>query len=357
MMVNNSTSQCNCCCKLPEDNSVQEVETIGTKLSLRDWFGFVAMRLDIGRSHYRVAPKLYSVGAPTDTSPILVTSNYKMTFDHLRSHLGGVNAWLLVLDTKGINVWCAAGKGTFGTDELVRQIESQKLSDYVSHRTLILPQLGAPGVAANEIKRRSGFTVKYGPIRAADIKAYLETDMKATLEMRAFEFPLFDRFVLAPLEIVAMLKWIILAVIFVLILSGFHKMSYDPGRIVSVGLPTAGLIIFTWIASAVTITSLLPYLPGRMLSIKGIGAGVLLSGALAAILYLSGYVFDSTFGLIGLGMVIVFFSGYMGLTLTGSMPYTSLSGVKKEMRIMLPVLISGGLLGFFIWILGRFILL
>jgi CO dehydrogenase/acetyl-CoA synthase gamma subunit (corrinoid Fe-S protein) len=73
-----------------------------------------------------------------------------------------------VLDTQGINVWCAAGKGTFGTDELVHRIEATQLHDVVRHRVLILPQLGAPGVAAHDVKKRSGFTIEYGPVRTAN---------------------------------------------------------------------------------------------------------------------------------------------------------------------------------------------
>ena len=82
------------------------------------------------------------------------------------SALAGVDAWILVLDTKGINVWCAAGKGTFGTGELVHRIGSVGLAGIVSHRKIIVPQLGAPGVSWPEVLRRSGFTVEYGPVRA-----------------------------------------------------------------------------------------------------------------------------------------------------------------------------------------------
>ncbi len=93
-----------------------------------------------------------------------------------------------MLDTKGINVWCAAGKGTFGTDELVHQIEATQLAGVVDHRSLVLPQLGAPGVSAHEVKKRSGFRVEYGPVRARDLPEYLKT-RKATPEMRKNIFP------------------------------------------------------------------------------------------------------------------------------------------------------------------------
>ncbi len=63
---------------------------------------------------------------------MLVSGNYKLSFDHLRGSLAGRDAWILVLDTHGINVWCAAGKGLFGTDEVVRWVEAVGLSSLVA---------------------------------------------------------------------------------------------------------------------------------------------------------------------------------------------------------------------------------
>ena len=93
--------------------------------------------------NYRVEPGLYAVGQPDPQSPVLVSANYKLSFDRLRCRLAGLSVWILVIDTNGINVWCAAGKGTFGADEIVRCVESSRLSEVVAHRTLIVPQLGA----------------------------------------------------------------------------------------------------------------------------------------------------------------------------------------------------------------------
>jgi len=160
------------------------VPQVGTKLSFRDMLGSWKARWSIGRMDYTVEPGLYCVGTPGGQSPVLVTANYKMTFDRVRMELSGLDAWILVLDTFGINVWCAAGKGTFGTEELVHRIEAADLGSVVQHRTVILPQLGAPGIEAHEVSRRSGFTVAWGPVRARDIKAFLAAGMGATDEMR-----------------------------------------------------------------------------------------------------------------------------------------------------------------------------
>jgi hypothetical protein len=149
---------------------------------------------------------LYAVGKPDHTSPVLVSANYKLTFDALRKELSGLDCWILILDTKGINVWCAAGKGTFGTDELVGRISKTGLSEIVSHRKLVLPQLGAPGVSAYEVTKQTGFSVVYGPVRAKDIKAFLDSGFKATEEMRTVKFTMWDRLVLTPVELVAAAK-------------------------------------------------------------------------------------------------------------------------------------------------------
>jgi len=97
------------------------VPRVTTSWAWRDRLGACKVRLNIGRMRYGVPPGLYAVGQPGPESPVLATANYKLTFDHLRCALAGIDAWILVLDTKGINVWCAAGKKTFGTDELVRR--------------------------------------------------------------------------------------------------------------------------------------------------------------------------------------------------------------------------------------------
>ena len=187
-----------------------EIPQISTSLTFRDTVGSWKARWGINRMNYTVPPGLYGVGNPEAASPVLVTANYKMTLDRLRKELAGLDAWVLVLDTRGINVWCAAGKGTFGTEELVKRINLAGLNKLVSHGTVILPQLGAPGVAAHEVKRRTGFKVVYGPVRASDIKDFLRAGMKATAKMRTVSFGFMDRLILTPIELTGMWKPVVL---------------------------------------------------------------------------------------------------------------------------------------------------
>jgi hypothetical protein len=155
------------------------------------------------RMRYSIAPGLYALGAPDPDSPVLVTANYKLSFDLLRREAAGLAAWILVLDTGGINVWCAAGEGSFGTRELIERIRDARLDARVRHRRLILPQLGAPGIAAHKVQRESGFSVSYGPVRARDLQQYLRSGRRADAKMRTVRFPLRDRLELTPMELTA----------------------------------------------------------------------------------------------------------------------------------------------------------
>ena len=188
------------------DTPAGRVPRIASDLTLADHWGGCKARWGFGRMSYMVPPGLYAVGSPTPESPVIVTANYKMTYDSLRRALAGCDTWVLVLETYGINVWCAAGKGTFGTDEVVRRVTSAGLEKVVSHRRLILPILGAPGVAAHHVKNRCGFAVTYATVYAADLPSYFDNGMVTTPPMRKVKFSLYDRLVLIPVEVVLQLK-------------------------------------------------------------------------------------------------------------------------------------------------------
>ena len=206
-------------------------------LTSRDCWDHFLARVGWKRGEHRVEPGLYALGKPTSDSPVFVSANYTLSFDAVRSSLEGIDGYILVLDTKGINVWCAAGKGTFGTDEIVRRVMITRLGEVVQHRKLILPQLGAPGVAAHEVKKRTGFSVEYGPVRAADLPGYLKTH-KATPEMRRVEFPLRDRLVLIPVDIVQTFLPTLLAAVVFYFLGGWVS------SLAAVAAVFAGVVLF-----------------------------------------------------------------------------------------------------------------
>ena len=313
------------------------VPVVRTKLGLRDVLGQIKVRFGIGRMNSKVEPGLYAVGHASPGSPVLVTANYTLSFDSVRRELAGIDAWILVLDTKGINVWCAAGKGTFGTEELVQRTEAVQLSRVVSHRRLVLPQLGAPGVAAHEVARRTHFKVVYGPVRASDLREFLAAGMKATPEMRLVRFDLKDRFVLTALELTNPSKYLIIltALLWILGLVGPRLLSWDRWY------PYLGAIL----AGTFFVPILLPWIPGRAFAWKG----WLLGAAWALFVNLRQGSFPPAGGSWAPAMVhfllLPAISAFLAMGFTGSSTFTSLSGVLKEMRYAVPAIAISGLGG------------
>ncbi len=324
-------------------------------LTQGDKLGGVKVRWGIGRYDYRIEPGLYAVGEPDKGAPVLVTANYKLTFDSLRRELFGLDVFVLVLETMGINVWCAAGKGTFGTDELVQKIEGERLADVVYHRRVILPQLGAPGIKAHEIKLRTGFKVTYGPICATDIQAFLAASNKATNEMRRKRFPMAERAALIPMELVPALKIALPLALAALFLAGLGTQVPYLSSVASNGLVAMTAVLGATLAGSVLTPLLLPYLPGRAFSIKGAIVAVLFSlPPMIQVWRATGATNPPAWLELGsLGLLATAISSFLAMNFTGSSTYTSLSGVEKEMRVAVPLQLGVCLVGLAGLIIGR----
>ncbi len=305
--------------------------------------------------HYTIEPGLYALGEPDEKSPVLVTANYRMTFDKLRKELPGRNFWILVLDTKGINVWCSAGKGTFGTMELVSRIESSGLLQIVSHRELILPQLAGPGVAAHEVKRLSGFKVIYGPIRSKDLPTFLDSGRNATPEMRIKNFSTLERMALIPMELVSAMKvgLVIMGILF--FMAFIWKSGEGTVAALNHGLFSALAFFIAIVMGAILSPLLLPWLPGRAFSLKGLALGLIAAFLLLAFRFSELNTLGGGVEMSGWILLIPAVSAYLAMNFTGASTYTSLSGVKKEMRWALPVQIGAGVIGIILWIGSHFI--
>jgi ubiquinone/menaquinone biosynthesis C-methylase UbiE len=157
--------------------------------------------LDLWLLFFRIIPPypkvrtgLYAVGNPTRDSPVLVTGNFDLTVRRLIKAIDGqVDAWLLVADSAGINVWCGAGGGYFTAEKVIAAVRSSHLEQVVRHHALVLPQLCANGVDGWRIRQETGWGVHWGPAKAQDIPAYLAARRKKTDAMRWVRFPLTDR--------------------------------------------------------------------------------------------------------------------------------------------------------------------
>jgi hypothetical protein len=329
------------------------VPRVSSQLRPADILGTIKVRSRIGRADYTVDPGLYALGTPNDRSPVLVTANYKLTFDTLRSALGNLDAWILVLDTAGINVWCAAGKGTFSTEEIVRRVQASGVERVVSHRRLIVPQLGAPGTAAHEVRRLSGFRVVFGPVRAEELPEFLRAGSKATPEMRRKTFPLGERMVLIPVELVEALKAAFVLSFVFFFASGLGGSGSYWSNVMSHGVFSVAALLAAVGAGAVLTPILLPWLPGRAFALKGLWTGLvavaclwLVRGSLGA--PGTGYLESAAWSLMVLAL-----ASYLAMNFTGASTYTSLSGVRKEMRVAVPLQIVAAAAGLALWIGSR----
>ena len=328
------------------------VPSVSTDYKTEDFFGAVMVRWGINRNNYRVSPGLYAIGSPDSSSDVFVTANYKLSFDHLRRNLSGVNCWVLVLDTKGINVWCAAGKGTFGTDELVKRINIVSLGNIVTHKRIILPQLGAPGVAAHKVKEETGFNVHYGPVRASDIKKYVSDGYRAGREMRKISFGLVERIKLIPNDFIYGKNYLLIAfaVVFLVSLLGGEGNLFNV-RIIN-GLKAILNIFLAYFSGIIITPLLLPYLPGHRFSFKGFISGL----AVALILFfVTAFMGQNLFEKISWFLIIPAISSFMAMNFTGSSTYTSLSGVKKEMKTAMPLQIIFCVSGVILLIISMFV--
>ena len=281
-------------------------------------FDHFLARIGYRRMSHKVKPGLYSIGEPGAKSPVLVTGNYTLSFDALRCELSDKNAWILVLDTKGINVWCAAGKGTFGTDELVNRIKSVGLKEIVSHRRVIVPQLGGPGIAAHMVKKGSWFKVIYGPVKASDLPEFLETG-EVTKEMRKVTFNLAERLTLIPVELKPALAPTVALCLALYILGGAMAATAFVVAVLS------GIVLFP---------ALLPYLPTSNFVTKGFLLGLVTALPFSYMAFTApgeaaAFIFKLLSGATPL-LLMPPVTAFLSLNFTGSTTYTSASGVRSE---------------------------
>lgn len=214
---------------------------------------------------------LRTFGNPGPDAPVFVTCNFELTVRRVSKVLEGMDCYLLVAPTKGINVWCAAGGGIFNAHSVISVLKTSGVAERVDHRTLIMPQLAAPGVDVQRVEKETGWRCKFGPVHAADIPDYVQNNFRKTQKMSLVRFPLQDR-----IETAVMWAFLmsVIAVIFLAIVS--------PGSI-------PGALALVWgssLALYILIDPIMRYVPGPVSLIKtsliglGMAAGFVVYGLL-----------------------------------------------------------------------------
>lgn len=361
-------TQKECCCKskpvLPPnpdqsawisgmvESNIGPVPQLAEKLHWADVCGAAKVRCQIGRMTYGVAPGLYAVGNPACGSPVLVTANYKLSVDTLRRAVRGHDFWVLVLDTDCVNVWCAAGKGTFGTEELIHRLKEARVDEVTCMKLLILPQLGAPGVDAREVTKRTGFAAVFGPVRAEDIPAFAENGMKATPAMRRVDFGLRDRMVLVPVDLIQSFVFAVALAI----LAGAIPLLLRVTQLGDGSVWKPLLWVFAnWLWIGISVPAALPLLPGRPFSVKGIWPALALAGIVSAAGLLRWDTAPDVVGSLGATFFSVAFGSFVALNLTGTTTFTSQSGAMLETKVAVPCQIALAAVGAILWIIGMVI--
>jgi acetyl-CoA decarbonylase/synthase complex subunit gamma len=236
----------------------------------------------------------------------------------------------------------------------VHRIAISKLSRVVAHRQLILPQLAGPGVAAHKVPKLSGFKVIYGPIRSKDLPAFMDRGFKTTPEMRQKTFTTRERVALIPVELVEALKWTLIILPVFFLMGGLGGPGGFWANAFNYGVFAVFAFLAALAAGAVFTPLLLPWLPGRAFALKGLTAGLIAALILG---FLRAGTLDAWPGV--LEILAWFFlvpavAAYLGMNFTGASTYTSLSGVKKEMKWAVPLEIVGGVVGLSLWLGSRF---
>lgn len=332
------------------ESGIGPVPKVFTELDRRDLVGLLRARIGIKRDEYRIAPGLYCTGEPDGDSPVLVTANYKLSFDSLRRELSALNAWILVLDTRGVNVWCAAAHQTFGTQELVSRLHKTGLENVVSHRRLIVPQLGAAGVDALAVRKASGFEVVWGPIRAGDISGFLANSCRADAAMRLVTFNFIERVVLSPVELYLTAKPAVIALLVMWLVSGVGPGFFSTAAAWARWQLCGPIFIAGLFSGAVLVPALLPWLPFRSFYLKGIIAA--LPVAALMVWYYSNMSWQV---LLALVLLYTSTSSYGAMNFSGATPFVSPSGVEKEMRQAIPVQLVMSLTALSLWLVKPFI--
>ena len=271
-------------------------------------------------------PSLIKVGNPDEKSPVLVTANFNLTVRRLLKGLRGLDCYVLIAPSNGINVWCGACGGDFTTDSVISIVKTSGINEIVSHRTLILPQLSAPGIDPVTIKKELGWDAKFGPVYAKDIKNYIANHFEKTDEQKRIVFPLKKR--------------VEMANIYFLIVFLLFSIPY---WIVAIFLPILDLILYldTLIISITIIYGsliILPSIPSNSGKLKVLVFGVIIL-ALVILFHIIFYI--NLFALIWSIVIVVLVTLIMGEDFHGLTPtYKSDLGEKswtqgkKDMKVV-----------------------
>lgn len=130
------------------------------------------------RKPIQVESKIYEIGAVSDKSPVLVTTNFSLTYFTVEPEVEAskVPSFIMVVDTEGLSVLTAFAADKLTAEKVAKMLKTSGIADRVSHRKVIIP--GYVSVMSGKLQEESGWEVLVGPREASAIPAYLKTVWK-----------------------------------------------------------------------------------------------------------------------------------------------------------------------------------
>ena len=123
----------------------------------------------------QVQPGIYEINNPTAESPVLVTTNFSITYFSVANEVegSGIPAWLLVTDAEGMSVLTAWAAGKFDAERIAKAVKSLNLADKVSRKRIVLP--GHVAVLSGELEGElPDWDVRVGPREAVDLPKFMK---------------------------------------------------------------------------------------------------------------------------------------------------------------------------------------
>ena len=123
----------------------------------------------------QVQPGIYEINSPTAESPVLVTTNFSITYFSVANEVegSGLPAWLLVTDAEGMSVLTAWAAGKFDSERIAKSVKEFGVADKVSNKRIVLP--GHVAVLSGEVEEElPGWEIKVGPREAVDLPSFMK---------------------------------------------------------------------------------------------------------------------------------------------------------------------------------------
>ncbi len=196
--------------------------------------------------------------------------------------------------------------------------------------------------------------MKYGPVMFQDLPVYLDNGCIASPEMRIKQFPIKERLVLVPVEIMQALRQGLPVILAFLLLAGFAGDRSFLQALITQGLPPSLALLIGIGAGTIVTPLMLPWIPGRPFSLKGGLCGLLLF----VLVYALSGVSSMGYSMLEQGswlLVTLAISSWFGMAFTGASTFTSLNGVHKEMLRAMPLQFLFIVSGIGLWVTSLWI--